>query len=183
MMRLYYILTSAVVLLGVCAQAGSQAKIPESDPTAKAAPTQTDPLKDPKCQQRFEQFFGPEAVKVDRTDIDTLRDMCDMRELVYHHNHKEAALLILKSRLFELEQEKLNAEIEELKGEKQEIAFGSQIRSYVLYPYQMVKDHRTDVETGNVDAVLTGDIERFVVGYHRWRVGEETAAGVVERDG
>jgi len=96
------------------------------------------------------------------------------------HKNKDAAMVILKSRLFELEHERLVAELEELKGEKQDIAFGSQIRSYVLYPYQMVKDHRTDVETGNVDAVLGGDLERFVVGYHRWRVGRETIVGSSE---
>ncbi|GAB4280836.1 MAG: peptide chain release factor 2 [Coriobacteriia bacterium] len=87
------------------------------------------------------------------------------------HKNKETALTILKARLYELEQEKLRAELEELKGEKKDIAFGSQIRSYVLYPYQMVKDHRTGYETGNVDAVLDGDLEGFVQAYHRWRVG------------
>jgi peptide chain release factor 2 len=94
------------------------------------------------------------------------------------HKNKESAMLILKSRLYEHEQEKLKAELDELKGEKKEIAFGSQIRSYVLYPYQMVKDHRTDIETGDVDGVLSGGLDRFVVGYHRWRVGEETADDV-----
>ncbi|GAB4282736.1 MAG: peptide chain release factor 2 [Coriobacteriia bacterium] len=92
--------------------------------------------------------------------------------------NRETAMQILRSRLYELEREKRMAELEELKGEKRDISFGSQIRSYVLYPYQMVKDHRTGVETGNVDAVLDGDIERFVVAYHRWRVGEETEAAV-----
>ncbi len=96
------------------------------------------------------------------------------------HKNREAAMTILKSRLFELEQERIQAELDDLKGEKKEITFGSQIRSYVLYPYQMVKDHRTEVETGNVEAVLNGDLDRFVVAYHRWRVGEETAAGVAE---
>jgi peptide chain release factor 2 len=99
------------------------------------------------------------------------------------HKNRDAAMTILKARLYELEQEKLRAELEELKGEKQDIAFGSQIRSYVLYPYQMVKDHRTGQETGNVDAVLGGDIEDFVVSFHRWRVGEESAAPAPEKDG
>ncbi|MDI6900072.1 MAG: peptide chain release factor 2 [Anaerosomatales bacterium] len=93
--------------------------------------------------------------------------------------NRETAMQILRSRLYELEREKRMAELEELKGEKRDISFGSQIRSYVLYPYQMVKDHRTGVETGNVDAVLDGDIERFVVAYHRWRVGEETETAVI----
>jgi len=57
-----------------------------------------------------------------------------------------------------------------LRGPKRDISFGSQIRNYVLYPYQLVKDVRSGVETGNVDAVLGGDIDNFVIGYHRWRV-------------
>ena len=60
----------------------------------------------------------------------------------------------------------------ELRGERMDNSFGSQIRNYVLYPYQMVKDLRSGVETGNVDAVFDGDIDEFVVGYHQWRVSE-----------
>jgi peptide chain release factor 2 len=92
--------------------------------------------------------------------------------------NRETAMKILRSRLYELEEERRQAEMDILRGEKKDISFGSQIRSYVLYPYQMVKDHRTGVETGNVDAVLGGDIEEFVLGFHRWRVGSETAATV-----
>ena len=92
------------------------------------------------------------------------------------HKNKETAMLILRAKLYELEQERIAAEIEDLKGEKKDIAFGSQIRSYVLYPYQMVKDHRTDMETGNVDAVLDGSLDDFIVSYHRWRVGREAGA-------
>lgn len=94
------------------------------------------------------------------------------------HKNKDAAMKILRSRLYELEKEKREAELDELRGPKREITFGSQIRNYVLYPYQMVKDVRTGIETGNVDAVLDGDIEEFVVGYHRWRVHQEQAAEV-----
>lgn len=97
------------------------------------------------------------------------------------HKNKETALTILKARLYEREEERRRKELDALKGEKKDISFGSQIRSYVLYPYQMVKDHRTGVETGNVDAVLDGAIDEFVVGYHRWRVGEQEAA--VDRGG
>jgi peptide chain release factor 2 len=92
--------------------------------------------------------------------------------------NRESAMKILRARLYELEKAKRDAELEELRGERQDITFGSQIRSYVLYPYQMVKDHRTGTETGNVDAVLDGDIEEFVVGYHRWRVALEQGEAV-----
>jgi peptide chain release factor 2 len=91
------------------------------------------------------------------------------------HKNKDAALKILRARLYEIEKAKRDAEIDELRGPKRDISFGSQIRNYVLYPYQMVKDVRTGIETGNVDAVLDGDIEQFVVGYHRWRVKGEGA--------
>ncbi len=90
--------------------------------------------------------------------------------------NKETAMIILRSRLYELEQEKRRAEIEALKGEKKEISFGSQIRSYVLYPYQLVKDLRTGIETSQVDRVLDGEIDDFVIGYHRWRVAGQLAA-------
>ena len=60
--------------------------------------------------------------------------------------------------------------LDELRGERMDNSFGSQIRNYVLFPYQLVKDLRSGVETGNVDAVLSGALEPFVIGYHTWRV-------------
>jgi len=83
---------------------------------------------------------------------------------------------ILKARLFEQEEKKRKDEIDALRGQVKEITFGSQIRNYVLYPYQLVKDVRTGLETGNVDAFLAGDIDELVVGYHRWRVGQQKMA-------
>ncbi len=78
------------------------------------------------------------------------------------HRNREVAMKILKSRLYELERQEREREMEGVIGEKKEIAWGSQIRSYVLHPYQMVKDHRTSVETGNVSAVLDGAIDDFI---------------------
>ena len=85
--------------------------------------------------------------------------------------NRETAMKILRARLYQLELQKRQEQVDELRGPKHEIGFGHQIRNYVLYPYQLVKDLRSGIETGNVDAVLDGDIEEFVVGYHRWRVG------------
>lgn len=76
--------------------------------------------------------------------------------------NRAVAMRILKSRLVARAREERDAELAALRGERQEIGFGSQIRSYVLHPYQMVKDHRTNVEVGNVQAVLDGAIDRFV---------------------
>ena len=91
--------------------------------------------------------------------------------------NKAIAWQILRSKLYELEREKREAEIDELRGPKRSIGFGNQIRSYVLYPYQMVKDLRTGHETSNVEDVLSdGDLDPFVISYHRWRVLEEQKA-------
>lgn len=87
--------------------------------------------------------------------------------------NKDAAIRVLKSKLYEIEQQKRRDQIDELRGERMENSFGSQIRNYVLFPYQLVKDVRSGVETGNVDSVLDGDIDQFVVGYHKWRVSQE----------
>jgi peptide chain release factor 2 len=79
------------------------------------------------------------------------------------HQNREAAMKILRARLLERRIEEREAEIRELKGEHKEAGWGNQIRSYVLHPYQMVKDHRTDYETGNTTAVLDGDLDAFMV--------------------
>lgn len=88
--------------------------------------------------------------------------------------NKAFAMSVLRSRLYEMELARRAEELDELRGPKRDIGFGNQIRSYVLYPYQLVKDLRTGVETGNVESVLDdGDLDDFVVGYHRWVVGGE----------
>ncbi|MFN2282084.1 MAG: peptide chain release factor 2, partial [Anaerolineales bacterium] len=86
--------------------------------------------------------------------------------------NREMALKVLKSRLLALKQQEHKERIEELKGEYQKAEWGSQIRSYVLHPYHMVKDHRTDFEMGNTQAVLDGDIDPFIESYLRQTLGE-----------
>jgi len=81
------------------------------------------------------------------------------------HMNRATAMRVLRAKLYEREQEEREARAAEIGGEKKEIGWGSQIRSYVLHPYKMVKDLRTGVETGNPDAVLDGDLEEFVVAY------------------
>ena len=81
------------------------------------------------------------------------------------HKNKAMAMKILRSRLYELELEKQKERMETFHKTKKEIAWGSQIRSYVLHPYRMVKDHRTGIEVGNADGVLDGDIDRLIQAY------------------
>ena len=79
--------------------------------------------------------------------------------------NRESALKVLRSRLFEIQQQERSDEVSELKGEFKKVEWGSQIRSYVLHPYQMVKDHRSDYETGNTQGVLDGHIDGFIEAY------------------
>jgi peptide chain release factor 2 len=81
------------------------------------------------------------------------------------HKNRAMAMKILKSRLYELELEKQKEKMDVYHKSKKEIAWGSQIRSYVLHPYRLVKDHRTNIEIGNADAVLDGAIDEFIQGY------------------
>lgn len=81
------------------------------------------------------------------------------------HNNKEMAMKMLMAKLIEIKEQEQKDKIEDIKGEYREIAWGSQIRSYVFHPYSMVKDHRTGEETGNVGAVMDGDIDNFISAY------------------
>jgi len=87
--------------------------------------------------------------------------------------NRDTAMRILKARLFELAQKKQREELSELTGEKKEIAFGSQIRTYTFHPYQLIKDHRTSLELGNVEAVMDGDLEALITAYLLWARGRE----------
>ena len=86
----------------------------------------------------------------------------------------ETAMKVLKSQLYDLEMRRQEAELSELKGEDVDAGWGSQIRSYVLHPYKMVKDHRTNYESGNPTAVLDGRLDGFMEAYLKMKVGETT---------
>jgi peptide chain release factor 2 len=88
------------------------------------------------------------------------------------HKNKASALKILRAKLYEREKQERKRRLEAQYAQKQDIAWGSQIRSYVMHPYTMVKDHRTKVEVGNVSAVMDGEIDKFIEAYLRWRVGK-----------
>jgi len=90
------------------------------------------------------------------------------------HRNRAEAMKVLKGRLYMFEQQKRDDELAKLYGNKGEIAWGSQIRSYVLQPYQMVKDHRTSFQTGNVDAVLDGELNGFIESFLRHRAKNKT---------
>jgi peptide chain release factor 2 len=81
------------------------------------------------------------------------------------HRNRDSAMKVLKSRIYDLKMKEQQANLDRLGGEKKEIAFGSQIRSYVLHPYQLIKDHRTKEEVGDVNRILDGDIDLFIKSY------------------
>jgi peptide chain release factor 2 len=81
------------------------------------------------------------------------------------HRNKDSAMKVLKARLYDLKQKEQQAKLQQISGAKKDIAFGHQIRSYVLQPYQMVKDHRTKEQVGDVSRVLDGDIDMFIKSY------------------
>jgi peptide chain release factor 2 len=81
------------------------------------------------------------------------------------HRNRDSAMKVLKSRLYDLKLKEQQAKLDQLGGEKKDIAFGNQIRSYVLHPYQLIKDHRTKMEVGDVSRVLDGDLDPFIKSY------------------
>jgi len=98
--------------------------------------------------------------------------------------NRNGAMKILKARLYELEQKKKEAEFNAIVGEKKDIAWGSQIRSYVFQPYQMVKDHRTGYEVGQIGAVMDGDLDGFIEAYLKKKLakGSDQLSAVSETD-
>jgi peptide chain release factor 2 len=89
------------------------------------------------------------------------------------HRNKEVALSVLKAKLYELAQREADERMDAERGEKKQIAWGSQIRSYVLAPYRMVKDHRTNLEIGDADRVLNGDLDEFIRGALEWKLSTD----------
>ena len=85
--------------------------------------------------------------------------------------NRENAMRVLRARLLEMKHEEQERQLAELRGEYTKAEWGSQIRSYVLHPYQMVKDHRTDYEVGNTQGVLDGDLDGFIEAYLRFAMG------------
>lgn len=96
--------------------------------------------------------------------------------------NKEMAMKILKAKLVKLREEALQQEKQKLRGEFKSAEWGNQIRSYVLHPYKMVKDHRTDVETSDTERVLNGDLDEFVEGYLRWQARDRDVRAELNRD-
>jgi peptide chain release factor 2 len=90
--------------------------------------------------------------------------------------NRDRAMAMLRAKLADLERQRREAELDEIRGDQQRVGFGSQIRSYVLQPYQMVKDLRSDHETGNVAGVLDGDLDPFMEAYLQWRRSQGAAA-------
>lgn len=96
--------------------------------------------------------------------------------------NQETAMRILKAQLFDLERRKQEEELSRLKGEDVDAGWGNQIRSYVMHPYRMVKDHRTDYETGNVNAVLDGALDEYMEAYLKNVLGEQKAPAAEEKE-
>jgi len=107
------------------------------------------------------------AVRITHLPTDTVVSCQSERSQI---KNREQALKMLKSKLYQLEIEKKQSELDEIRGEQKEIGWGSQIRSYVFHPYSMIKDHRTNIEIGNTQSVMDGDIDQFIDAYLRQQV-------------
>ncbi|WP_332650974.1 peptide chain release factor 2 [Lysinibacillus sp. 54212] len=107
------------------------------------------------------------AVRITHTPTGTVVQCQSERSQI---KNRESAMKMLKAKLYQLEIEKQEQQLAEIRGEQKEIGWGSQIRSYVFHPYSMVKDHRTNEETGNTGAVMDGDLDAFINAYLRSRI-------------
>ncbi|RBW67583.1 peptide chain release factor 2 [Bacillus taeanensis] len=107
------------------------------------------------------------AVRITHTPTNTIVSCQSERSQIKNREH---AMKMLKAKLYQKKIEEQQAQLDEIRGEQKEIGWGSQIRSYVFHPYSMVKDHRTNVENGNVQAVMDGDLNLFIDAYLRSRI-------------
>jgi peptide chain release factor 2 len=98
------------------------------------------------------------------------------------HRNKDSAMKVLKARLYDLKMKENQAKLEQISGIKKDIAFGHQIRSYVLHPYRLVKDHRTKEQVGDPDRVLDGDIDMFIKSYLMKKSSGTLGAEPVDED-
>lgn len=105
------------------------------------------------------------AIRLTYQVDDTTKIVVQCQNERSQHKNRASAMSVLRSRLYALAQQRQREKMAELQGEKKEIAWGNQIRSYILAPYQLVKDHRTGVEVGNVEAVFEGGLDAFIQGY------------------
>jgi peptide chain release factor 2 len=105
------------------------------------------------------------AIRLTYQVDDTTRLVVQCQNERSQHKNRAMAMSVLRSRLYALEQQRQRERVAEIQGEKKDIAWGNQIRSYTLAPYQLVKDHRTGVEVGNVSAVFEGGLEPFITAY------------------
>ena len=110
------------------------------------------------------------AIRITHTPTNTVVQCQAERS---QHSNKEMAMKIMKSKLYQLEKEKMDKEKEKIAGEKTDIAWGNQIRSYVFHPYQMIKDLRTGHETGNISAVMDGAIDGFILAYLKLQIANK----------
>ncbi len=99
------------------------------------------------------------------------------------HRNKDTAMKVLRAKIYDYEMAKRRKELDEVEDSKADIAWGSQIRSYVLHPYRLVKDHRTRIDIGDVDSVLDGGIDRFIEAYLKRRSREKSRRGRISRSG
>ena len=105
------------------------------------------------------------AIRLTYQVDDTTKIVVQCQNERSQHKNRASAMSVLRSRLYALAQQRQREKMAEIQGEKKDIAWGNQIRSYTLAPYQLVKDHRTGVEIGNVDAVFEGGLDAFIQGY------------------
>ena len=120
----------------------------------------------------LEEFARGEAVRVVHEPSGIIVTCQNERSQI---KNLASAMKVLKARLYELEMQKREEELDKLKGPKKDISWGNQIRSYVLQPYRMVKDLRTEHEVGNADRVLDGDIDDFIEAFLHWNAQQEAS--------